>query len=388
MAAPRILIFNTLALFACAVGLLAPPSGVASSLFVEPNDPRLTPAKLTTFDTQRFTQVVIDGYIHQPTVNAFRRKIEDGNSQFGIVYFNSAGGDLTAAEELGRLIRAKGFATQIGKMSADSKRIEKGVCESACPIAFVGGKFRLLDTDTGHLGVHRFYLAKQGRWASDSKLLFSAERDLKAYLDEMGIDPEFFEVMMKTPIERIQPIKQRSAYYWKLGTGSDFSSWAASATGGLVGLGETSTGGMSMTFECDGTSMHTQVKFKPWFPPTALLNYETHSITVNGHRFPVDQVKAGLDKPSGFLTFDTTVSPSVIAKLAGADSVGYSLSFDHAPGEYTRSLRLADSGKALLALSVKCKAESAVDKKVESTQVKPAREPVADKGYLNKAPSR
>ena len=345
----------------CAYALLLSLSGpsafaveVTPSLYLTQDDPRLTPARLLTVDQEGFTQVIVDGYIHQPTVDAFRAKVTEGGSDFGIVYFNSAGGDLSAAQELGRLIRAKGYATQIGKLSVNQERIERGVCESACPIAFIGGKFRLLDTDTGQLGVHRFYLARQGRWASDSKVLFTAERDLRTYIGDMGINPEFFDLMMRTPADRIQNISKSSAYYWSLGTGGDFSSWNYDADGQLIGLGESSTGGMAMTFRCKKGEILAQVRIKPWFPPAALLNYDTHSITVNGAKYPVDTVEAGFDKATGFLTFETTVGESTKAAFQEAESVGYSLSYEHSLGEYSRSLRTDDGGKALAQLSKNC----------------------------------
>lgn len=320
------------------------------------DDPRLKPATVLTSHQDGFTQVVIDGYIHQPTVEAFRNKVTSNGASYGIVYFNSAGGDLSAAEELGRLIRAKGYATQVGKLTDDQTRIGRGVCESACPIAFVGGKFRLIDADTGQLGIHRFYLAKQARWAADSAVLFTAERDLRAYLDEMGIDPEFLEVMMKTPADTILPIGKRSSYAWNLGTGSEFSSWRRTDAGALQGTGETSTGELGLTLSCTEHAVQVQASFKPWFPATALLNYETHSLTVNGTKYPVKSVEAGLDKQSGFITFSTTVTGDALSALTKADRVGYSLSYDKQPGEYSRTLSV-DGGKALADLVSACASE-------------------------------
>ena len=317
-------------------------------------DPRLTPANVLTLQQDGFTQVVIDGYIHQPTVDAFRKEVSSGAAQFGIVYLNSAGGDLIAAQELGRLIRAKGYATQIGKLTDDQRQITRGVCESACPIAFVGGKFRLLDANTGQLGIHRFYLAKNKRWSADSAVLFTAERDLRSYLDEMGIDPEFLEVMMRTPADTILAIDKRSSYVWKLGTGSEVASWQLTTTGVLKGEGETSTGAMGLTFSCAGHSVQAQARFKPWFPPTALLNYETHSITVNGTKYPVQEVHAGYDKQSGFITFDTTLAEEALKALPTAERVGYALSFDNQPGEYSRALSVQDGGKALAQVVKNC----------------------------------
>ncbi|NVL49976.1 hypothetical protein F2S72_09515 [Pseudomonas syringae pv. actinidiae] len=322
--------------------------------FVTDDDPRLTPARVLTLQQEGFTQVIVDGYIHRETVEAFRSKVTAGGTPFGIVYFNSAGGDLTAAEELGRLIRARGYATQIGKLTDDERMIGKGVCESACPIAFVGGKFRLIDADTGQLGIHRFYLARQGRWAEDSTVLFTAERDLRAYLDEMGISRDFFEVMMKTPPDSILPISKRSSYAWKLGTGSEVSSWNLTA-GVLKGQGETSTGNMELEFRCTGHAVNAKVSFKLWFPATALLNYDTHSVTVNGARYPVQAARAGFDKKTGFIIFDTTIDGDALLALPTAERIGYALSFDNQPGQYSRALSVEAGEKAITQFLTGCR---------------------------------
>lgn len=339
------------------LALIAPLHCQGDALnLITTDDPRLKPARVMTLHQDGFTQVMIDGYIHQSTLEAFRKKVSTKGGEYGIVYFNSAGGDLNAAEDLGRLIRAKGYATQIGKLTEDQTQIGRGVCESACPIAFVGGKFRLLDTNTGQLGVHRFYMAKRGRWAADSAVMFTAGRDLRSYLDEMGISPDFFELMMKTPADTIVPIGKRSSYEMKLGTGSEFSSWQVTNNGALQGKGETSTGGMGLSFSCVGHTLHFQARFKPWFPAAALLNYDTHSITIDSGRYPVQSVHVGFDKQTGFMTFDTTVTGTALEALPTAERVGYSLSFDKQPGEYNRALSVDDGGKALRHVIANCAA--------------------------------
>lgn len=337
---PRSVMRRAVSSFAL-VAILTGPNAVAADSLA-PDDPRLTPARVTSAVQGGFVHVFIDGFIHKSTVEAFARTVTGDNREFGIVYFNSAGGDLSAAEELGRLIRGKGFATQIGRLADDQLHISKGVCESACPVAFVGGKFRLLDTDTGKLGVHRFYLAKQGRWAADNKVLFTAERDLLRYFREMGISDEFYELMMRTPADRIQEVGKRASYDWKLGTGNEYSTWDLTEEGKLVGLGETSTGGFALTLDCSAEAAQFNAKFKPWFPAGALLNYDTHSITVNGAKYPVAAVQASFDQASGFISFTTKIDAKTSQALQTADRIGYSLGYEQAPGEYTRSLDLND----------------------------------------------
>ncbi|WHS57608.1 MULTISPECIES: hypothetical protein [Pseudomonas] len=322
-------------------------SHATPSTFVSSDDPRLTPARVKTFTQGGFKQIFVDGYIHKATVDSVSEAMQPVTTQYGMVVFNSAGGDLIAAQELGQLIRDHGFATQIGKLTENQDQVARGVCESACPIAFIGGKFRLLDTDTGHLGVHRFYLAKQGRWAADSKLLFTAGRDLREYIKAMGVSDEFFTLIMATPADRIQAVGKHASYDWNLSTGGEFTTWNLAPDGSLVGLGETSTGGMGITLACREGKPSLSAKFKPWFPPATLLNYDTHNVTVDNDRYPVTEATASYDKQSGFITFQAGVTREAIKAIARADRVGYSLSYDRGPGEYSRSLVIDGQAKSL-----------------------------------------
>lgn len=337
--------------YALAMGFMLCMPASASS--ITPDDPRLSPARIVSYNNAGFTQVFIDGFIHKPTVESFQRLLHSGQ-EFGIVYFNSGGGDLAAAQKLGRMIRAKGYSTQIGQLSSDGTHIAKGICESACPIAFIGGKYRLLDTETGRLGVHRFYLAQQGRWASDSASLFSAEQDLRKYVDEMGISPEFFGLIMKTSPDKLQHIGKPAFFHLGLATDAAQVEWLRNENGGLVGVSDSATGRLTIGFTCSGGRLHNQVRVKPWFPPAALLNYEVHSIVVDGAKLPLDEVTAGFDKASGEITFDAPTPPEAVSKFSSAKEVGYSMTFEKSPGDYSRSLYLDRRGSELSAMALSC----------------------------------
>ncbi|HEJ4407736.1 TPA: hypothetical protein SL557_000013 [Pseudomonas aeruginosa] len=307
---------------------------------IHPDDPRLNPAQLLTLDNGGFTQVFIDGYIHNPTVEAFLRSVTPSGREFGIVYLNSAGGDLVAAQKLGLAIRAKGYATQIGRLSSDGKTIRVGVCESACPIAFIGGKFRLLDSGTGKLAVHRFYLANQGKWASDSKLLFTAERDLSRYIDEMGVSSEFFDLIMRTPADKLIHIGKPAIYEWGLASSTAKTAWRMDSSGNLRGMTESSTGTLSIKFSCQQSGLAIQVQVNPWFPAIALLNYDAHSFSVEGQKYSVDEVQVALDDRTGHLSFRFAPNIEAVSALRAAKQIGYTWSYENSPGEYSRTLEV------------------------------------------------
>lgn len=70
-----------------------------------------------------------------------------------IVAFNSDGGNLFAALEIGKAIRLKGFATAVGHRS---------ICASACGLAWLGGTRRFI-SPTGSVGFHAAYTENGGQ---------------------------------------------------------------------------------------------------------------------------------------------------------------------------------------------------------------------------------
>lgn len=110
------------------------------------------------------------------------------------VMFDSSGGNLGAAIELGRLLRKNNARTIVGRSKPSGDRFfdwtPGGECTSACVFAFLGGATRWVGA--GELGVHQFY-------APDNQNVPTAATqrimgDLVIYLIEMGISPELLSV--------------------------------------------------------------------------------------------------------------------------------------------------------------------------------------------------
>ncbi len=348
--------FKTKALALLVASCLAPGFCQATSVLANQEDPRLLPAIVKVYDNHGFKMVAIDGFIHHPTADAFKQLIDLKAAGHGIVYFNSAGGDIDAAMELGRAIRASGYATQVGKLGEreDENAVLAGKCESACPIAFLGGKYRLLDTGTGRLAVHRFYTASQGRFAVDSKRLFDAERNLRLYIEEMDIHTELLDLIKRTPPDQLAIIPPQNARYWNIETGREIVSWESSSMQGVTGRMESTTGELRMEFKCVGNTVQLTSSFKPWFPVAALLNYDVHHFTVNGRRLRVEEATASHDEATGFLAVRTMLQSDMVDALTAAVSVGYALSFEGKEGEYHRPLPLHSHRSQLSNLAERC----------------------------------
>lgn len=135
--------------------------------------------------------VAAQGEITPRTVSAYAEYTATNGDPYLIV-FNSPGGDLAAGIELGRMIRASGATTSIGKtqsMADDLASYEEtspGVCASACAFAFMGGVERWVD-DESLLGVHQFYSVTEEDIRSEVVQRIVGLTLLHAV--DMGIDP-------------------------------------------------------------------------------------------------------------------------------------------------------------------------------------------------------
>lgn len=124
------------------------------------------------------------------------------------IRFNSSGGNLAQGVKLGRELRRRGFATEVGSHEIDPDwigvghwtftRRTPGKCASACAYAFMGGEERRIDTGSA-IGVHQFY--KPGRAITDgtsgpAMVVQGSEQEASAillsYVLEMGVDGRIF----------------------------------------------------------------------------------------------------------------------------------------------------------------------------------------------------
>ena len=121
------------------------------------------------------------------------------------VRFDSIGGDVDAAMEVGRTIRALGAITTAQN------------CISACVIAFAGGVGRYALTDDQlrfGLGTHRIYFS-----AIDPNATIDQIRSMRAaalsrvreYLRDMDVDESLVSQMEATPPERVRFLSQDEA---------------------------------------------------------------------------------------------------------------------------------------------------------------------------------
>jgi ATP-dependent protease ClpP protease subunit len=121
-----------------------------------------------------------------------------------IIYLDSRGGSVSAAIQIGRLIR-----------KYDGETVIAGKCYSSCALIFIAGVVRIIRSTSDELGLHRPYLAAAPLNRQDVEkqvpLMLST---VKSYVAEMGITENFYQQMVNT--EPSQMIVYKYANYTTL----------------------------------------------------------------------------------------------------------------------------------------------------------------------------
>jgi hypothetical protein len=125
-----------------------------------------------------------------------------------IVFFNSPGGHLVEAMGVGRLLRQKGFDTDVGGRAPDSVLARPGVCYSACPFAYAGGVHRSLEPGST-LGVHR--AANKVPVPDEGAFQGVVSDQAAGYLADMGVSRDLLAIMSEVPHDSIRELTRQEA---------------------------------------------------------------------------------------------------------------------------------------------------------------------------------
>lgn len=165
-----------------------------------PGDPRRTPnARLKermTFELTGNGRLLATGAIAPGIGKVFAEEIAKRGSYVKTVVLESPGGSVQDALAMGRLIRDKGFSTEVraGKY-----------CASSCPLVFAGGVERRAGKGAA-IGVHQISSASATN-PGDMAAAQSMSATCQKYLRDMGVDLGVWVHAMETP--------KNSLYYFK-----------------------------------------------------------------------------------------------------------------------------------------------------------------------------
>ena len=148
-------------------------------------------AKPMTFALGKNGRLIATGMIAPGSAAAFASEVNARGEYIKTIALNSPGGSVSDALEMGRLIRAKGFATEVEKDK---------ICVSSCPLVFVGGAKRSAGANA-IIGVHQVF-APDPKEAARHDTMSEAQRvsaRCQRYLADMGVDLKMWVHAMETP---------------------------------------------------------------------------------------------------------------------------------------------------------------------------------------------
>jgi hypothetical protein len=149
-----------------------------------------------TFDLVDDGRLVAIGTITPGTAKVFAAEVEKRGAYIKTVVLQSPGGSVNDALAMGRLIRARKFATEVGKGH---------YCASSCPLVFAGGVTRHVGAKAA-IGVHQVFAPPQPGLATPADGMESAQRiaaTAESYLRDMGVDLGVWVHAMQTPKNEI-----------------------------------------------------------------------------------------------------------------------------------------------------------------------------------------
>lgn len=154
--------------------------------------------------------ILAEGDIERDTADKLSKFLSDSGqhphklSPGARVCFNSSGGDLLGALQLGRLIRNIGFNTCLapgyarvipGTFGEEETFVKDAVCASACAFAFLGGVNRAIEPNSLY-GIHQFYGTAGNIGDSVTQITIVA---LAAYIEEMGSNRHLLDAASLVP---------------------------------------------------------------------------------------------------------------------------------------------------------------------------------------------
>jgi hypothetical protein len=152
--------------------------------------------------------IYLDGQIETGADARLAQLLAGQGISAAVVYFNSPGGSLLAAMAIGRLLRARGFTTSVGRRTVDARRPAAGVCYSACPFAYAGGTERTLEAGS-IFGVHR--AENRGPVPDGAAFERRVRDDTTQYLAEMGVNADLVALMTAVPHQVLRLITHDEA---------------------------------------------------------------------------------------------------------------------------------------------------------------------------------
>jgi hypothetical protein len=139
--------------------------------------------------------------------------------QYKIIWLNSPGGDVSAAMDIGRLLRRFNSIAMVDYNQ---------VCVSACVLVLAGSTFRMIK---GKVGIHRPYLPEDNATTEEEqKVIYDTIRkNIKNHLEIMNINPTLYDDMFRISPRNVKFLDKEELDLYGLSGTDPYFEEAASA---------------------------------------------------------------------------------------------------------------------------------------------------------------
>jgi len=255
-------------------------------------------------------------------------RIPDGSELF----IDSSGGSLVGGMDLGRVIRAHGLITHVGKKGPrerDFQHTLDGECMSAAALAFLGGEFRFVSGKSKY-GVHRFALNDTSPRAVDDAQVLAAS--VVEYIRSMDVDVELFSLASDVASDDIFDVPPDTMKRLSVvNNGIKAAKWTIESYDGMLYLkGERDTiYGMQkfmLVFPSKG-NMFFYVIFGGDKDDELILLMEVDQLAIDDEIIPLHELRISRFNDNGLINATYRMTPEILGKLRTAKSIGYHLQF-------------------------------------------------------------
>lgn len=158
-------------------------------------------------DTGSRFVIVSGSFDHEDDLSKFKDLVAREHPT--VVGFDSPGGNVVKAIELGRLIRSVGLSTL---------QVRQSECASACSLAFMGGVRRF--AEPGSIGVHKSSFSdSEGVLVADAvSEIQQLTAEIIGYMTEMGVDPGLLQLAFSYNSDDIRYLSGSEMSRYKLTT--------------------------------------------------------------------------------------------------------------------------------------------------------------------------
>jgi hypothetical protein len=273
--------------------------------------------------------IYLTGPIDEALSRRLMQQLTEKRIKHGILVFDSPGGDLLSAIEIGETARQFHLSTDVGKLNPDgSGQTVPGGCYSACLYAYVGGAFRYW-IDGSEIGVHRFSTQFPADNGIDVAQVTSAV--ILEYLRVMGVDPSIF-TLTTTASDRDMVIvpKEELKRLRVINDGYHPAEWTIEVVKGgtyLKGQQESEFGTGKVTLSCDGGG---SINFAPFYKPApgwySSTNEKDFALRLDREYLPLNNPNVPLHFQGEFYSAAFTLPESYEQKIIAAHQVGFAAS--------------------------------------------------------------